>query len=164
MTEIQAGQGKTILEVSSYCGIGVSATRSDLVLGAGKPGVVIDLVESAFETPAKRAGLEGGDIITHYRYHSEDDWSVMPKKDENVTAVLRGAQGSPISLRLIRARTGERYEVSMFREMIVDTSFVRRGVELRIVPEEDSRCEPLASLPTPSLPRLASRVGLSVPG
>lgn len=152
---------------TDVCGIGVRTIRADLIDAQAniskeqgrRTGVVISLVNvpPGMQTPAQMAGLENGDRITHYRYSTEEEWRPIPKtRDESV---LRGAQGSPIMLRLIRSRTGEPYEVTLMRDAYIETpDTYYPGMELRFMPDEESKCVDLSQgpLPTPSVPKLAS--------
>lgn len=171
MAEEQSRVLQDILEVSGYCGIGISSTRADLAdANAGihpsdrrKAWVVIDLVRSPFDTPAKQAGLEPKDILTHYRYDGQDEWMPITRRtgDEKMKGIIRGEQGSHISLRLIRARTGQPYEVTLTRDSIIELPEGRDPtLPFRFIPEEDSECRDLSMAPgpTPSVARLAARV------
>lgn len=137
--------------VGGFCGIGI---RHDLE--PVREGIrITELVRSPFETPARRAGLEVGDIITHYRFSPREEWkSILPSAD-----VIRGAQGTPISLRMIRGRTGESYETTLIRDAIIETpAHYVPGMELRFIPFADSKCQSLVQAPeVPVLPSSGMR-------
>lgn len=141
--------------VSGYCGIGI---RTDSV--GLKEGIrIVEIVQSPFETPARRAGLEVGDIITHYLSSSAGVWKPISQSLD----VIRGPQGDPISLRVLRGRTGEPYETTLIRDVIIETPLHRDPfMELRFIPQVDSKCESLVQAPsTPAVPFFKGRMHAS---
>lgn len=65
-------------------------------------------------TPASRAGLEPGDVVTAVNGESIRGWTT-----DEVVAVVRGPRGEAVVLTIVRAGTAEPFEVSIVRDRIV---------------------------------------------
>lgn len=89
----------------SFGGIGVEIdldSQKQLVVVAPLPG-----------TPASRAGLRSGDVITEINGKKTTGMSV-----EQAARVLRGSPGSSVGLKIWRPRDNRRFSVSLRREII----------------------------------------------
>jgi len=125
-----------LFPVTGFCGIGVE-------IGPAQQGIAISLMPSPFQTPAQRAGLQEGDIITHFRM-GDQPWTPMPTDVPTASSIIRGMQGSPIELRLSRPSTGTTYETSLIREAIFPVRNADSAMEIYFIPEANAECEPLA--------------------
>lgn len=79
----------------------------------------------------------------------------IPQDAGQNQSIIRGPQGSQIEF--IRSRTGEPYEVTLTRQEIVPVYDFDPAMDIRFLPQSDSKCEPLAFAPvSPAIPvRLA---------
>ncbi|MBY0354726.1 MAG: PDZ domain-containing protein [Rickettsiales bacterium] len=93
-----------------YCGIGIINT-GDL---QNLQGAFIDVY--AENSPAARAGLRNGDLITHFRERGEQEWRPYSRSS---TQEVRGAEGSVIELRGFHQNDRARpFHVSVTRRFI----------------------------------------------
>lgn len=108
-TYLNADEFKTMMEstTGSFCGIGVymSATEDDVIL-------IVRVVE---DSPADKAGIQAGDVIT-----AVDDVPYKGSEIDVAAAKMRGERGT--SVKLTYLRDGERMESSMRRNEITTIS------------------------------------------
>ena len=88
---------------------------------------VIKVVSPIDDTPASRAGVRPGDYITHL-----DGMSVQGLPLRDAVERMRGPEGAPIRLTLVRAGVEQPLEVTLVRERIKVRSVWRRLEEGRI--------------------------------
>lgn len=81
-------------------------------ISAPEEGGGVVVVSPLDGTPAKRAGLRSGDLITHVDGHS-----IMDKPLREIVAELRGPVGSSVVL-TVRREAGEPFDVPLVRDVI----------------------------------------------
>lgn len=84
---------------------------------------VVKVVSPIDETPAAKAGIQGGDLITHI-----DGDAVVGKTLTEAVKQMRGPVGSPITITVIREEVDSPFEVEITREKILVRS-VRHRIE-----------------------------------
>src|SRR4030095_14810006 len=77
---------------------------------------------TATGSPAEQAGLMGGDWVVTVNDSTTEGWS-----GERAMAALRGPEGSPVQLTLMRPGGTEPYAVTLIRAPVHQTA-VRRGL------------------------------------
>ena len=90
----------------------------------GGLGIQIDLYQEVVrviapidETPAFHAGLKAGDLITEL-----DGDPVFGKSLTEAVSIMRGEIGTDITLRVVREKTNESFDITITRGIIPDTS------------------------------------------
>jgi carboxyl-terminal processing protease len=96
---------------SQYSGIGLVTNKDS----DSSPELVIREVIGG--TPAERAGLKRGDKITHIR-----GISVAGKTQKEATVLIRGDEGTPVTLMVIQGCAGKARPVTLIRRNIRDTA------------------------------------------
>jgi len=84
---------------------------------------LIKVISPIDDTPAERAGIKGGDYITHI-----DGTSIVGYTSNEAVAIMRGAVGEPITLTIVREGEEEPLEIPLVRDTIRIKS-VRHRVE-----------------------------------
>ena len=84
---------------------------------------VVKVVSPIDDTPAAKAGIQGGDFITHI-----DGEAVMGKTLTEAVKTMRGPIGSPIILTVVRDGEDDAFDVEIVREKILVRS-VRHRIE-----------------------------------
>ncbi len=93
-----------------FCGIGVHITKAS-VSTPGRPAYV-EIASPIEDTPGWKAGLQSGDYITEIDgTHTEDI------TQEDVLNMLRGREGSEVTLKILRGKSME-FEVKIKRALI----------------------------------------------
>jgi carboxyl-terminal processing protease len=103
MDETQTASFSQSLE-GDYTGVGVTITLRDSKI----------TVVSVFPgSPAQRAGMKAGDVIT-----AAGGVDLRGKTSEDASNILRGVAGEPVTIRFERPSTGESFEATLVREII----------------------------------------------
>jgi len=84
---------------------------------------IIKVISPIDETPAERAGIKGGDFITHL-----DGVSIVGQSTDQAVTSMRGAAGEPITLTIVREGESEPLEITLVRAVIKLKS-VRHRIE-----------------------------------
>ncbi len=95
-----------------YGGLGIEVTMED---GFVKVIAPID------DTPASRAGLESGDLIT-----AIDGQAIVGQTLNDAVSVMRGLVGTDITITILRPGQDETFDVTLTREVIRPKSVVAR--------------------------------------
>lgn len=141
---------------SAYCGVGIDTSRRSWEGGQGA-AIKIGLVNAVGKTPAQRAGIQENDELL--AVFNDTGWhDVKNGNQDQIQSWIRGTQGTPVVLRLRRAKDGKEVDVPLQRALIVElprwsAAPTRYAFEL----EDTSRCSDLSQLP--SLKRFAMAQG-----
>jgi len=84
---------------------------------------VIKVISPIDETPAERAGIKGGDFITHL-----DGKSIIGQTTDEAVTSMRGAAGEPITLTIVREGETDPLEITLVRA-IIKLKSVRHRIE-----------------------------------
>ncbi len=101
----------------AYAGIGVEVQQ--------QPDGTIKIVSPIDDTPAARAGIKSGDIITAV------DGKSLSASDDDTQGPLRGVPGSKVRLTLVRQGIAKPFDVTLQRETIRIASVRGRMLEPR---------------------------------
>ncbi len=93
----------------SYVGIGVVVTMSD--------DDRVTIVSPIDGSPGQKAGLASGDIIM-----AVDGEEIKGLNLEEVVALIKGEEGTPVEITVLKRNSGEEINMSIVREEIVMTS------------------------------------------
>lgn len=99
----------------AYAGIGVEVQQ--------QPDGTIKIVSPIDDTPATRAGIKSGDIITAV------DGKPLASSDDGTQGALRGVPGSKVRLTLVRKGVAKPFDVTLKRETIRIASVHGRMLE-----------------------------------
>jgi C-terminal processing protease CtpA/Prc len=141
----RTGKSAAATTVSAYCGIGISTWRRNWE--GAEAGVVIEHIKTRHQSPAKRAGLMNGDLLLAVR--DEEGWhDVADKPTEEIPNIIRGAEGTAVTLRIKSFADGKMREVTLQRDTIIELgSWVDPNIPLDIQVQPDSHCGPLTEAP-----------------
>ncbi|UTW55823.1 S41 family peptidase [Kordiimonas sp. SCSIO 12610] len=84
---------------------------------------VVKVVSPIDDTPADRAGIQGGDYITHL-----DGEAILGQTLTDAIKIMRGAVGEPITVTVVREGVEEPFDVEITREKILVRA-VRHRIE-----------------------------------
>ncbi len=77
------------------------------------PDGYLIIVRPIEDQPADRAGLQEGDLISHV-----DGESVLGKSLEEITSIIKGPEGTQVTLTVLRTSLDEPFDVTVTRERI----------------------------------------------
>jgi carboxyl-terminal processing protease len=84
---------------------------------------VVKVVSPIDDTPADRAGIQGGDYITHL-----DGEAILGQTLTDAIKIMRGTVGEPITVTVVREGVDEPFDVEIIREKILVRA-VRHRIE-----------------------------------
>lgn len=91
---------------SSYCGIGVTVQNNT-------QSNVIEVVGVFDNSPAKKAGIQAGDVLTKV-----DGVEYAGEQMEQATAAIKGEEGTSVNVTVVKKSTGKEVEYSVVRQSI----------------------------------------------
>ena len=104
--------------------VGTSGEFGGLGIEVGLDDGFVKVIAPIDDTPAQRAGLQAGDLITRI-----DDKPVKGLSLTEAVNLMRGKPGSEIRLTIVRGGEGRPFEVKMERDLIHVASVKSRSLE-----------------------------------
>lgn len=117
-----AEEYEDILEKTSgtFCGIGAYITQ-DTSTGA------ITIVKPMKDSPAEKAGIKAGDIV-----YAIDGEEVTGKDLSAVMALIKGEEGTKVSLKIVRSGESDYLDIAVTRRQIEEDTVAYRMLENKI--------------------------------
>lgn len=101
--------------------VGTSGEFGGLGIEVGMEDGFVKVISPIDDTPAKRAGLEAGDLIIRL-----DDEPVKGKTLRDAVKIMRGKPGEPIVLTIVREGKDKPFKVTIIRDIIRVKSVKKR--------------------------------------